>query len=407
MSNSLRMLAHAIGGYQDGSNRREDREQAKLEREQERAARAKNAEMQAWQFARMQDQATREDAKRADISMAGPEDIATTLRKHGDYQGAVQMETHTRQGKVADLQLTQAQEAQVRQRYEDDLRGVNSFQDMASFISKSKGDGAGGSLQATAVPSKDGKTITIQGSDGSTVQFENTPQGLLMAKSQMSKSVSPLQMLQHFESRADKEYSQGMQEKTFKLHERQASASMANMAEGRRLQGMQMSALQDERAAKRAASEAEAKVPPAVKAAYGTIDTELKSLTSAMNKSMAEGTWDEKSAGAQSLMLRQRELSMKASALLSPYLPDSGKAQADPLGLLKPQQATQPQPKAVPQPQASMSAPAQPFGGDVRLAQRIAHIQGHANQKEAIAYLESLKREPQEVDTSFGFGVQP
>lgn len=66
-------------------------------------------------------------------------------------------------------------------------------------------------------------------------------------------------------------------------------------------------------------AELEAKIPPAVAKKYGTLESEYKGITTALNKAMAEGTYD--AATAAPLLARQQELTESMNSLLDDYLP--------------------------------------------------------------------------------------
>lgn len=112
----------------------------------------------------------------------------------------------------------------------------------------------------------------------------------------------------------------------------------------------------------RAAAEAEAKIPPAVKTQFASYDKELNTIGSAIAQAQAKGEWNETSKGAQALMLRHQELMDKTEALLSPYIATTkaGKAAAgkpgDALGIFTDKPGTAPAPKAAP-PAAGAASP--------------------------------------------------
>lgn len=140
----------------------------------------------------------------------------------------------------------------------------------------------------------------------------------------------------------------------------------------------------------RAAAEAEAKIPPAVKMQYATVDAELKQIGTAMAKSMAEGQYDPANKGTQELMLRQRELTTIAQRILAPYVQVPGAAPgaggADPLGLFAdPGKPAAPGAAPAKQPAAAPQGP----GVVARLASRgVNAVRGAvaSNQAEGAAY---------------------
>jgi len=98
----------------------------------------------------------------------------------------------------------------------------------------------------------------------------------------------------------------------------------------------------------------DAKIPPAVKSKAALIADQVKAVSSALNKAMAEGQFDPKNPGTAKLIEQQALLNIQYSRLIAPYMPGQSNA-ADPLGFG--------------QPAAAQGAPAQspaPAGGLVR-----------------------------------------
>lgn len=135
------------------------------------------------------------------------------------------------------------------------------------------------------------------------------------------------------------------------------------------------------------------KLPPAVRAAYQGLSKQAEQINSAIVKAQADGTWEpDKNKAQGDLLMRQRVLEDKAQDLLKPYIPKP-KGQAgspdddirkllmgEPAGAGAAGAAPAGAPKPPPGPLASM---------DDRTLQRLAAIDGHANQAKAI---EELKR---------------
>ncbi len=136
------------------------------------------------------------------------------------------------------------------------------------------------------------------------------------------------------------------------------------------------------------------KLPPAVRAAYQGLSKQAEQINSAIVKAQADGMWEPDKNKAQSdLLLRQRVLEDKAQDLLKPYIPKpKGQQGASPDDDIRKLLMGEPAgggaagaapagaPKPPPGPLASM---------DERTLQRLAAIDGHANQAKAI---EELKR---------------
>jgi hypothetical protein len=78
------------------------------------------------------------------------------------------------------------------------LTPLGSHDDIANYVTNSRGDGQGGALKVKAVVSPDGKTVTYNsvGDDGTLTPtgqtYDNTPSGVMLAKSWLSKT-TPLQ----------------------------------------------------------------------------------------------------------------------------------------------------------------------------------------------------------------------
>jgi hypothetical protein len=81
----------------------------------------------------------------------------------------------------------------------------------------------------------------------------------------------------------------------------------------------------------------DAKIPPAVKMQATALSEEMKSISSAMNKAMAEGSFNPESPNAKTMIERQAMLGIQYRQLLAPHTPGGkDKPAADPLGLDKP-----------------------------------------------------------------------
>ncbi len=136
-----------------------------------------------------------------------------------------------------------------------------------------------------------------------------------------------------------------------------------------------------------------AKLPPAVRASYQGLAKQAEQINAAITKSQADGMWEpDKNKSQSDLLIRQRVLEDKAHELLQPYIPKQGKGGASPdddiralltggaAGPASAGAAPANAPKAPPGPLASM---------DDRTLQRLAAMEGHANQAKAI---DELKR---------------
>lgn len=310
------------------------------------------------------------------------------LEKHGEFDKAASMRTSARQAKVADLQLDEMQQQKITREYDRNLMKAGDTHDaLAAFISNSKGDGQGGKVKTTAVVSQDGKTTTYHTveADGSTKAtphtFANTPEGVLQAKFLMSQGIEPKEKLAHILGEAKTAEEKRRYEADFGLRKEVATASMKNDAARTGMVAAQLGLAKNADARSAAAAEAEAKLPPAVKLAYGPMAKELDTIGGAIAKAQADGTWAPASPGAQQLLVRQRELTTQAQQMLAPYMGKGGApaANADPLGLLAaPAPGAAPGAKVPPQPRAAgatIQAPVSPLAAAQAELQRWGSVQ--------------------------------
>lgn len=121
----------------------------------------------------------------------------------GDPHAAQQLRTGAMQEKAAKLQLSGAERVELDAQFNADLQSkVNSWETLDKFISDSAGDGQGGAVKYTSVPSPDGKTRVLNriGPDGAMVPtgqaFPNTADGLQLAMGELAK-LPPEKKLMH------------------------------------------------------------------------------------------------------------------------------------------------------------------------------------------------------------------
>jgi hypothetical protein len=137
-----------------------------------------------------------------------------------------------------------------------------------------------------------------------------------------------------------------------------------------------------------------AKLPPAVRASYQGLAKQAEQINAAITKAQADGMWEpDKNKSQSDLLIRQRVLEDKALELLQPYIPKQGAKAGSPdddirallmgggaAGSTAAGASPAGAPKPPPGPLAAM---------DDRTLQRLATIEGHANQAKAI---EELRR---------------
>jgi hypothetical protein len=316
---------------------------------------------------------------------------AAAYRKNGQFEKAMQMENAIMdqqakrlgmsidQLKFADMQTNRALESALKS-------GPTWYEGAAKFATETKRGGMDG-ITVEPVVSADGKTVTMRAKmpDGTAKDAGTYPtddSGML----QFSRQFAALPIEKRMDIMADKlrqdkedarkdrqeakEDSRWQQTFDFNKKKDEDDRQYKN-----RVLGFQ--AAQDKRQAEtHQIAMADAKIPAAVKLRAAAISDELKSISAAMNKAMAEGSFSPESANAKTLIERQAALGIQYRQLLEPHMPagKGGPAAADPLGIDKPaagapaapaaapgaQQATPAQTVAPPAPPAATAAPRTP-----------------------------------------------
>jgi hypothetical protein len=103
----------------------------------------------------------------------------------------------------------------------------------------------------------------------------------------------------------------------------------------------------------------DAKIPPAVKLQASSYQDQIKGVSAALNKAMAEGSFNPENKGTKDLMAEQAALRAEYNKLLAPYTPQSGTGgalQSDPFGFNNPAPS---QTNAAAAPGVKQAAPAQ------------------------------------------------
>lgn len=349
----------------------------------------------------------------ANTPMASMGRVADFHASSGDVNKAAQVRATAKQEKLSDMQLTEAERVT---KYKAMMREIGTGLakgdwDALPGLYSRYNDGNRVSVQKDG---KGGATVTNIGPDGKVNGAKPYPNLTAFYKELTEANLDPEKWVERADRKEERDQVQKNSDRDFGLRDKTATASIQNDQArlGFERQRLGMEAARFKLA--KAAHAAENKLPPAVKSLYGTYDKELGVIGSAIAKAQAEGQWDLKNPATQELVARQRILTTKAGQLLAPYL-GGGKAPAgataDPLGLNDPATAAAPpQADAVP-PQADAVPPPQrvqeqqPFGGDIRLAQRIALIPGHAQQAQAKAYLAQLATERTQPATAGGYAA--
>lgn len=276
-----------------------------------------------------------------------------------DPMGAQSRRTAGLQGQAAQLQLSEAQQAAAAREWTRKASAAivqsGSWDAATKFMTESKADGLDGSSQWGHQVSPDGKTVSVypKGPNGAPLgkgfTLPNDEKGRLQLLATLDQSTPVMAKLADIRAeeraateRADKE-----------ADNKRADAALALQADGVKAQRAQLGMQMQRFKLEQRAADMDARIPPAVKMQHALFGKELDQIGSAMTKAMAEGSYDPANKGTQELLLRQRELTTKASQLLAPYL-GGGAAPAaasggDPLGLFKqPPQAAQSAPPARP-----------------------------------------------------------
>jgi len=151
-------------------------------------------------------------------------------------------------------QETEAQRAHINKLYDEQLNGVDSFDALGQFITKSKGDGQGGALQAKPVLNADGKTVTLHkvNPDGTTVPtpytFPNDARGLMQAKAMLSKAATIGDKLAHLHQ----QHTESIAQQQANTAESFRTAQETNMVEQRKLESRKLGILEKQVSMKQA-----------------------------------------------------------------------------------------------------------------------------------------------------------
>lgn len=292
---------------------------------------------------------------------------AQAYRKNGQTEKAIQMENAVMDSKLKKLGLSREEAKFADEEFNRKLlKDIDANPDWtvgaAKILTETQVGGLNG-LTVSARPSKDGKTVDFVGvdKDGAEKVLKSFKAGA-DGKAEFLQTAGRTTFenkLNFVVERAKADQTQSNWQQTFDFNKKKEENDQQYKS---RVLGFQ--AAQDKRAAEthKIAMESE-KVPAAVKLQATSLSEEMKSVSSAMNKAMAEGSFDPNSANAKALLERQALLGIQYRKLLEPHMPggkDKGAAPADPLGLDKPAPgAAAPQAAATPKP-AATPAPAAP-----------------------------------------------
>lgn len=269
--------------------------------------------------------------------------MVQAYRNNGQAEKALQMENTLMDSKLKKLGLSAAEAKFADDEFNRKLtKDIDAHPDWTVGASKILTDTQVGGLNGLTVnarPSKDGKTVDFFGVDKDGAEkllksFKSGPEGkaeFLQTAGRVSFDAKLGYVVE--KAKSDKEDSRW--ERTFDFNKKKEENDRQYK---NRVLGFQ--ARQDARAAEthKVAMESE-KVPAAVKLQATSLSKEMEGISSAMNKAMAEGSFDPNSANAKALLERQAMLGIKYRKLLEPHMPggkDKPATAADPLGLDKP-----------------------------------------------------------------------
>lgn len=147
--------------------------------------------------------------------------VARAMMSTGDFAGAQTLRTGARQERAAQQQ--EADEAFRRDLFAGMQQG--RFDGLATVLTKSSGDGAGGKAQFRAVPSADGKKVALQQFDGGKVvgtvgEFENNDNGLMMAGFMLDRGTKPERKMEHLVGERRFTAERGDRDRDFSLREK-------------------------------------------------------------------------------------------------------------------------------------------------------------------------------------------
>ncbi|WP_062195745.1 hypothetical protein [Caldimonas taiwanensis] len=311
-----------------------------------------------------------------------------------DPMKAEQFRAQGLQTDAAEVQLTRAQEAAKRDQ---------ALREMGGLILK----GGWASVPEVYNRYQDGNTATVKpDGKGGAVVTQIGPDGKPVGEHRFGS------LLEFFEQAAGRREEVARQQ------------SNADRDYQLRLNADRRAASAEARAVARQA--AEDKLPPAVRAQYESVREQIKAINAAMTKSQADGMWDPKSPGAKAILKNLDALHTSANRLLTPYLPAavreaSGDDQngsengGGSTGTQRPAAASTTETPKCPVLRARMQEVARDpleMASD-RDLQRIANIQGQANQERAAAILaarhaqRAKQRAEDEAAVRSGYGMSP
>lgn len=245
-----------------------------------------------------------------------------------DPSRAIQMEASLKQGKMADIQISEAEAKQARETFNakamEAMRTKGIWQGAASILTDTASNGLDG-VEFRAEPTPDGKIMQLLriNPDGSTVvarQFPNTPEGEMRAVAGLLQT-SPEKLVDWYRDdlKATREAEQWNKRFDWEKKKHEDDQTYRNRA-------LSIQAGQEKRARElHEIAMKDAKIPGAVKMRAQNLAKESETVQAAIAKAMAEDTFRPDSEGGKKLLEQQARLSMQMDKLLKPYIDSDAK----------------------------------------------------------------------------------
>lgn len=271
--------------------------------------------------------------------------MANVYAGAGDAQSAATLRQQARQGQIADLQLSKAQRDDIAEKFNTDMNSkVKTFDDLGDFVSNSNGDAQGGALKVKAVPSADGKTVTMNkiGDDGTLTPlgkqwtFSNDSDGLNSAKINLLQGMSTEQQLSHLHQ----QHQDTVAAKNADTNEQYRRDQAKNSADRVAMMLTVQEAKNDAAAARAEAKAGQQRqfLPPGVKEEYDAADKRSESLQKVIDTAKADPSYDPKKVapGLQEMITQQAVLEKRKADILGKFGVGSRGTPSTPLGAYDP-----------------------------------------------------------------------
>lgn len=262
--------------------------------------------------------------------------VAGAYRRAGQFDKAMAMEAG---GRTAELQKMQLADAQWKR----DLGGAmrNGHAGLASLATSSEAGPMKG-MNVQAVVSEDGKTVTYSAvdKDGNVApipglpQFSNDQNGLVQAAYMLDRTVDPSARMAHLDQQQQRAQAQANSDRAFNQQASQFNQSfgLQSRSADRQDKLAEVQIKTQDLAYQEALRGA--KIPQAVKLQVDGLRKEQDTISSAIAKAQADGSWQPDAPGAKALLERQAIVNAQIGKHLQPYMKEA--AATDPFNL-KPQ----------------------------------------------------------------------